>query len=126
MGKRAWGTASGQSAWNHFSERIRGGRLAIEALDVASPHAVIDVCRRHKVESIVHLAGPPIGSVPPIEEYRINMAGLLNVMEAARIVGARRVSIASSIAVYMGLEGPFVEDMAVSLDPSHPIEAFKK
>ena len=109
-----------------FLEPHGGGRLAIEALDVASPHAVIDICRRRKVESIVHLAGPPIGAVPPIEEYRTNMAGLLNVMEAARIVGARRVAIASSIAVYMGLDGPLVEDMTVRLNPAHPIEAFKK
>lgn len=109
-----------------FLEQHLGGRLAIEALDVASPHAVIDVCRRHSVESIVHLAGPPIGLVPPIEEYRINMAGLLNIIEAARIVGARRVSIASSIAIYMGLEGPLVETMKVRLEPGHTIEAFKK
>ena len=103
-----------------------GRGLTIEALDVASPHAVIDVCRRHAIDSIVHLAGPPIGAMSPIEEYRINMAGLLNIMEAARITGARRVSIASSIAVYMGLKGPFIEDMPLRIEPSHPIEAFKK
>ena len=109
-----------------FLEASLGRGLTVEPLDVASPHAVIDVCRRHGIESIVHLAGPPIGAISPIEEYRINMAGLLNIMEAARITGARRVSIASSIAIYMGQEGPLVEDMPVRLRPSHPIEAFKK
>lgn len=103
-----------------------GDRLKIESLDVASPHAMIDVCRRHPIDSIVHLAGPPIGAVPAIEEYRINMAGLLNVLEAGRIIGVRRISIASSIAIYMGIKGPLVEDMPVTLSPTHTIEAFKK
>lgn len=103
-----------------------GGRLSVEAVDIASPHAVIDACRRHDVESIVHLAGPPIGAISAIEEYRINMSGLLNVVEAAKIVGARRVSIASSVAVYLGLEGPLHEDMRVPLTAAHTIEAFKK
>lgn len=109
-----------------FLQPYLGGRLAIENLDIASPHATIDVCRRHDIESIVHLAGPPIGAMSAMEEYRINMAGLLNIVEAARIVGARRVSIASSIAVYMGLEGPFTEEMNVRLSATHTIEASKK
>lgn len=108
-----------------LSEHV-GGPLSIEPLDIVSPHATIDVCRRHAVESIVHLAGPPIGAIPAIEEYRINMAGLLNVLEAARVVSARRVSLTSSIAVYMGLHGPLREDVPVTLTPSHTIEAFKK
>ena len=103
-----------------------GKALAIETLDITSPHALIDLCRRHGVTSIVHLAGTPIGVMAPAEEYRINMGGLLNVVEAARIVGARRVSIASSIAVYMGLTGPLTETMAVGLQPGHAVEAFKK
>lgn len=109
-----------------FLEPHVGGALAIEPLDIASPHGVIDLCRRHQVESIVHFAGPPIGLVPAIEEYRINTTGLLNIMEAARIVGAKRVSLASSIIVYFGIDGPLLEDMPVRLAPQHPIEAFKK
>lgn len=109
-----------------FLEPHLGGALAVQSLDIASPHATVELCRRHQITSIVHLAGTPIGVLSPAEEYRINMGGLLNVVEAARIVGAARVSIASSIAVYMGLEGPLHEDMTVSLRPRHAIEAFKK
>lgn len=125
-GENVVATRFGAEAVATFLEPHLGEGLTVEPLDIASPHAVIDLCRRHEIESIVHLAGPPIGSVPAIEEYRINMGGLLNVMEAARIVGARRVSIASSIAIYMGIEGPLVEDMPVTLTPTHTIEAFKK
>lgn len=108
-----------------LADRV-GGALRVEPLDIASPHATIDLCRRYAVEGIVHLAGPPIGAMSSIEEYRINMAGLLNVLEAARIVSARRVSLISSIAVYMGLEGPLREDARVTMAPAHTIEAFKK
>lgn len=109
-----------------FLKRHVGDTLTLESLDITSAHAVIDLCRRHAIDSVIHLAGTPIGVLSPAEEYRVNMGGLLNIVEAARIVGARRVSIASSIAVYMGLEGPLVEDMSVGLEPRHAIEAFKK
>lgn len=109
-----------------FLEQYVGGPLAIEQLDITSPHGVIDLCRKHDIESIVHLAGTPIGIMPPAEEYRVHMMGLLNIVEAARLVGARRISIASSIAVYMGLAGPLKEEMTVRLKPAHAIEAFKK
>lgn len=125
-GKSVVATRFGPDQLAPFLEPYLGKGLVVEPLDVASPHATIDICRRNEIDSIVHLAGPRIGAIAPIEEYRVNMAGLLNIMEAARIVGAQRVSIASSYAVYMGLDGPLEEDMLVRLTPDHPIEAFKK
>lgn len=125
-GEKVVATRFGGEQLAPFLEPHVGKGLVVEPLDIVSPHAVIDVCRRHRIESVVHIAGPPIGAIPPMEEYRVNTMGLLNIMEAARIVGARRVSIASSYAVYFGLPGPLVEDMAVRLTPEHPIEAFKK
>lgn len=109
-----------------FLQPHLGKGLSVEPLDIVSPHGVIDLCRRHAVESVVHFAGPRIGEIPAIEEYRINTAGLLNVLEAARIVGAKRVSLASSIIIYFGIDGPLREDMPVRLKPTHAIEAFKK
>lgn len=104
-----------------------GKRVLVEALDVASPHAVIEVALKHKVTSIVHLVVTPLGALSPAEDYRLNMQGLINVLEAGRIAGAKRVSVASSSAVYAGLAaGPFREDMPVRLNPGHATEAFKK
>ena len=125
-GERVVATRFGGEPVASFLAPDLGGLLAVEALDIASPHAVIDLCSSHGVDSIIHLAGTPIGVLPRNEEFRINMGGLLNIMEAARVTGARRVSIASSIAVYMGLDGPLREDMTVGLQPRHAIEAFKK
>ncbi len=104
-----------------------GKRVIVESLDVASPHAVIEVARKHKVTSILHLVVTPLGALSPAEDYRLNMQGLINILEAGRIVGATRVSIASSSAVYAGLpSGPFREDMNVRLNPGFATEAFKK
>lgn len=125
-GQNVVATRFGGEAIAPFLQPHLGDRLIIEDMDIASPHATIDVCDRHAIESIVHLAGPPIGAMSAIEEYRINMAGLLNIIEAGRIAGVRRISMASSISIYMGLKGPLIEDMNVRLDATHPIEAAKK
>jgi UDP-glucose 4-epimerase len=102
-------------------------RLLIESVDVASPHAVIEAARKHKITSILHLVVTPLGVLSPAEDYRLNMSGLINVLEAGRVVGVKRISIASSSAVYAGLpRGPFHEDMNLRLRAGFPTEAFKK
>jgi len=107
--------------------RHLGKGLTAAVADMANPYAVFDLCRNHAVESIIHLAGPLIGALSPAEEMRQNTAGLLNILEAARLFRMRRVSMASSIAVYFGLpEGPFNEELTVRLEASHTIEAYKK
>jgi UDP-glucose 4-epimerase len=104
-----------------------GKRVFIEKLDVTSGHDVIDLVRRHKVTSIVHLAVPGLGALSAAEDYRVNMTGFLNILEAARLFDVRRVSFASSIAVYASLpEGPFREDTLVPVHSGNPTETFKK
>ncbi len=57
----------------------------------------------------------------------MNVIGFLNIIEAARLSGVRRVSLASSVAVYAGLtEGPFREDALVPVHSGNPTETFKK
>jgi len=104
-----------------------GKRAFIETLDVTSGHDVIDVVRRHKVTGIVHLAVPGLGALSAAEDYRVNMIGFLNILEAARLFDVRRVSFASSVAVYASLpEGPFREDALVPVRSGNPTETFKK
>jgi UDP-glucose 4-epimerase len=116
--------------------RFRTGRIpsfladkkfAVEAVDVASPHAVIDVALEHKITSIVHLVVTPLGQLSPAEDYRMNMSGLINVLEAGRIAGVKRISLASSSSIYGGVaQGPYREDMPLRVYGAHPTEAFKK
>lgn len=55
------------------------------------------------------------------------MTVFLNVLEAGRAWGVRRISVASTIGVYGGVEGnPLREDAPLPSIPMHPIPAFKK
>jgi UDP-glucose 4-epimerase len=104
-----------------------GKRVFIETLDVTAGHDVIDLVRRHKVTGIVHLAVPGLGALSAAEDYRVNMMGFLNILEAARLFDVRRVSLASSVAVYASLpEGPFREEALLPVHSGNPTETFKK
>ena len=110
-----------------FIKDALGTRARVESLDVADASAVQAVVARHAVHGIVHLAVPGLGALTPADEYRTNTQGLLNVLEAGRQAGVRRVTIASSIAVYWGLDhGPLREDDRLPLPSTSPTEAFKK
>lgn len=104
------------------------GRSAIvESLDVADAGAVQSVFRRHPISGVVHLAVPALRGVAPADEFRVNLLGLLNVLEAAREAGVRRVLLASSIAVYAGVpSGPFREETPLRMESGNSTEAFKK
>src|SRR5678815_5675391 len=104
----------------------------IEQLDVANDEMWREVGRKHKIDGIVHLAAPSYGPQGPKEgsagiELRGNLAGLTNVLERAQEWGVKRVSIASSIAVYNGVPaGPFTEDLTLRPIATHTTEAYKK
>ena len=104
-----------------------GKRALVESLDVADGSAMQNLMRKYQIDGIVHLAVPGLGALSPADEYRTNTQGLLNVLEAGREAGVKRVTIASSIAVYSGLEkGPFREDDRLPLPSTTPTEAYKK
>jgi UDP-glucose 4-epimerase len=102
-------------------------RFGTDPLDVNDGAAVRSVLERRGIPSIVHLAVAPIGQSTFQEEFDANLGGLVKVLEAASQAGVRRVTVASSIAVYMSLgSGPFAESMNLPLPSRLPTEAFKK
>ena len=105
-----------------------GTRVQIESVDTTSHHDVLGAALTHKVTGIVHLSVPALAVLTPAEDYRVNTDSLINVLEAGRLAGVKRVCVASSLAVYStGLqEGPFREDMYVPLRSSNPTETWKK
>ncbi|MSQ23530.1 MAG: NAD(P)-dependent oxidoreductase [Chloroflexi bacterium] len=103
-----------------------GKKLSVETVDVTSPHDLMEVSRKHNVDGIIHLAVPGLGALRPAEEYRVNMLGLINVLEAGRQLGMRRVSLASSGAVYGGMNGPFKESDPLPIDSQGSTAAYKK
>jgi UDP-glucose 4-epimerase len=86
-----------------FIEHELGTRVFIEPLDVADQSALLEVGRRHTITGIVHLAGGGPGGTEPLQQVRVDLEGLLNVLQAARDWGVARVSIASTIGVYGGV-----------------------
>ena len=114
-----------------LDDAIADRRCVIEPLDTSNAHDVIDLARRHAITGVVHLV-QSTGANSLAEEFRANLGGLLNVLEAARGQGVRRVCIASSINVYDGLPGvAFAEDAPVPLGRddagfSGTITTFKK
>lgn len=91
------------AAWRVRELVAAGGpRLGVVRGDVTSLVDLLDAARAHDVRAIVHLAyvlGAESNAMPELAT-RVNMLGTANVLEAARFSGARRVLLASSIAVY--------------------------
>jgi UDP-glucose 4-epimerase len=104
-----------------------GKRVHVEQVDVAQEGALFKVAKKYNVTGIVHLAVPGLGALSAADDYRTNMYGLLNVLEAAREAGVKRLSYASSNAIYGSLpRGPYTEDMPLPMEAGSPTEAYKK
>ncbi|WP_167132645.1 NAD-dependent epimerase/dehydratase family protein [Paramicrobacterium chengjingii] len=105
--------------------------VLVEQGDVTDRDAVLDVGRRHRITGIVHLTGyaewlsGPDAAAPAA---RRALSPLFNIIDAAQTWGVDRVSVASTIGVYGGVdaEGPLREDMPVLLSAPHPIPRSKK
>lgn len=68
--------------------------------DIADTEAVAAAVARHRVRAIIHLAAlqVPFCQADPVAGARANVVGTVNVFEAARQGGLRRLAYASSIA----------------------------
>jgi UDP-glucose 4-epimerase len=109
-----------------FLKEEFGKRVIVESLDMTSPFDCLSLVRKHNVESIVHLAMPGLSALSPAEDFRVNMLGLINLLEAARVAGLRRFTVGSSVTVYGGLDGPFHEDLPLNVESASATGAFKK
>jgi UDP-glucose 4-epimerase len=104
-----------------------GGRVVVEPLDTTDEAAFLDIGKRHEITGIVHLAAARYDLPDPVEYLRADAIGLLNALKAATVWGVRRFSVASSIAVYLGVdEVPLREDAPLPVVAAHQIPVFKK
>jgi nucleoside-diphosphate-sugar epimerase len=76
--------------------------VAHEALDVTDAAALAAAVRRHRVEHVYLLAAvlSASGEKDPVAAWRVNLGGLLNVLELARGGALQRVFWPSSIAAF--------------------------
>jgi len=72
-----------------------------EKVDVTNANEIIDVVKKHKIDSIIHLAAilSATGELNPQLLWDVNMRGLHNVLEVARVTGTS-VFTPSSIAAF--------------------------
>jgi nucleoside-diphosphate-sugar epimerase len=102
-------------------------RVQIEKVDVTDRDGLMTLGKKHKIDRIAHLAVPGLGALGPVDDLRTNITGLTHVLEAALAWGSKRLTLASSVAVYAGLsEGPFMEDALLPIPSGNPTETFKK
>src|SRR2546421_9738938 len=67
-------------------------RIVIEQVDVTDLAALLEIGRRHEITGIVNLVGAfGYAAEEPVEDARLTIATLLNVLEAAREWGVPRV-----------------------------------
>ena len=90
--------------------------------DLADRDAVIDAVRSQRIDSIFHLGAVLSSSAEdnPSEAWQANMDGMVNVLEAARIGGARQVIFSSTIATYGGTVSSPLQDDA----PQWPVSLY--
>ena len=96
-------------------------RLQLVRGDVTDAAGVIAAVRTHNVDSIMHAAAI-VGIAPALQMattvIRVNVEGSINVFEAARIHGIRRVIHISSEEVYGRYATPVVDEDSPAFPPT--------
>lgn len=77
--------------------------------DVLRPLSIIDALRTHGITKIVHTAANPLLTLgaqkDPYSAINLNIMGTVNVLEAARVTGLKRVVVSSSSVLNHYLDG---------------------
>ena len=77
--------------------------------DVLRPLSIVDALRSHGVTRIAHTAANPLLTLgaqkDPYSAINLNIMGTVNVLEAARVTGLKRVVVSSSSVLNHYLEG---------------------
>lgn len=106
-----------------------GKRAKVEQLDVTDKARLDEIGRTHKIDRILHLAVPALGALTPLQDFTVNMQGLINILEAGREWEVKRVGLGSSLAVYAGArsaDGVNREDQPLSMIGGGPTGTWKK
>ncbi len=114
-------------ATDGLAQRPADATFAALPLAVEGVAKLADFLRAHRIESIVHAAGisgPMLARNDPHAIFRINAGGTLDLFEAARLAGVRRVVLLSSASVYGRTDAAPVRESA-PLDGAMPYGASK-
>jgi UDP-glucuronate 4-epimerase len=109
-------------------EKLGGSRVQFVKGDIAERAQVEAVFSAHQFDQVIHLAARA-GVRPSLEEpalyQRVNVEGTVNILEAARVRGVKKLTIASSSSVYgVNSKVPFSESDPI-FQPISPYAASK-
>lgn len=83
--------------------------------ELSELNLMVSVMLGHQIETVIHnaaLSHPKMAKNNPYRLFQVNLAGVLNSIEAARITGVKRYLFASAAGVYgNNISDPIVEDM---------------
>src|ERR1700687_3560478 len=84
-------------------------RVDIELGDVLDLPRLLDLIKHHKVTHIVHAAAfvGAVSQANPALSVQVNVMGMVNVLEAARLTGVKRVVYTSAKGVYGPVLGEY-------------------
>jgi nucleoside-diphosphate-sugar epimerase len=96
--------------------------------DITDTDAVLSALSASGAERVIHLAGlqVPTCKADPLAGALVNVAGTLNVFEAARKIGIKSIVYASSAAVYGLNDGDGALDETVQCEPTTHYGVFKR
>jgi nucleoside-diphosphate-sugar epimerase len=84
-------------------------KVTLVAGDVLRPLSIVDTLRSHGISRIAHTAANPLLTVgaqkDPYAAINLNIMGTVNVLEAARVTGLKRVVVSSSSVLNHYLDG---------------------
>jgi len=96
--------------------------------DITDGSAVLTALNESRAERVIHLAGlqVPTCKADPVTGAMVNVAGTLNVFEAARAAAIRKIVYASSAAVYGMNDSDEALDETAQCEPTTHYGVFKR
>src|ERR1041385_8237467 len=96
--------------------------------DITDGAAVLSALSESGADRVIHLAGlqVPTCKADPVAGALVNIVGTLNVFEAARTIGSKRIVYASSAAVYGMNDSDGALDEAAQCEPTTHYGVFKR
>jgi nucleoside-diphosphate-sugar epimerase len=104
------------------------GKVRFITGDITDGPSVLSALDESSAAKVIHLAGlqVPTCKVDPVTGALVNVAGTLNVFEAARQLGLKRVVYASSAAVYGMNDDDVALDETAQCEPTTHYGVFKR